>query len=82
MDYTAAAAVQEQQNRVDFLETLYLLDGRNDSTHPLHSRYTGLAEEFCYSVGRMMMRDVIAAFDDPEIRASLASEPGAVHGEE
>lgn len=34
--------VQADQARVDFLEKLYLEDGRDSKGHPLHSTYTGL----------------------------------------
>ena len=69
---TAAELVQQQQNRVEFLDQLYLLDGRDDTSHPLHARYTGLAQEFCYQIGLMFMRDCMNSFHDPEIRNSLA----------
>jgi hypothetical protein len=32
----------EQQARQDHLEALYLADGRDDKSHPLHCLYTGL----------------------------------------
>lgn len=31
-----------QQARQDFIEQLYLQDGRNRPDHPLHAHYTGL----------------------------------------
>lgn len=38
----AWARVQADQARVDFLENLYLEDGRDSEGHPLHATYTGL----------------------------------------
>lgn len=38
----AWARVQEDQRRADFLDSLYLQDGRDAKDHPLHSLYTGL----------------------------------------
>lgn len=33
---------KEQQQRQDFLEALYLADGRASKDHPMHGLYTGL----------------------------------------
>ena len=38
----AWARVRIDQGRADFLEKLYLQDGRDDKTHPFHHTYTGL----------------------------------------
>lgn len=38
----AWASVQADQRRVDFLEKLYVQDGRDRKGHPYHATYTGL----------------------------------------
>ena len=42
----AAAEVQEQFERMAYLEELYLLDGRDKLDHPLCGRFTGLFEKY------------------------------------
>ena len=42
----AWAKVQEDQRRTDFIDLLYLQDGRFSKEHPLHSLYTGLYEQW------------------------------------
>lgn len=42
----AWARVQEDQRRADFLDFLFLQDGRDAKDHPLHSLYTGLYEQW------------------------------------
>ena len=38
--------VCSDQARVDFLESLYVQDGRDVPTHPLHCLYTGLHQQY------------------------------------
>lgn len=40
------------ENRVELLETLYELDGRDDPSHPHHHTYTGLMVAFDQALGR------------------------------
>jgi hypothetical protein len=35
-----------QDNRQEYLEWLYKLDGRTNKTHPMYSLYTGLAQQY------------------------------------
>jgi len=35
-----------EDDRQEYLEWLYKLDGRTNKTHPRHSLYTGLAEQY------------------------------------
>lgn len=35
-----------QLKRQEFLDALYLADGRDDQEHPYHSSYTGLFEQW------------------------------------
>lgn len=46
MTPTPADLVREQQLRQERLEARYLLDGRDDPTHPLHGLFTGLAQQY------------------------------------
>lgn len=34
--------IEEQDKRVAYLRRLYILDGRDNPSHPMHSLYTGL----------------------------------------
>lgn len=38
---------QEEQKKADFLEHMYQCSGRQDPSHPMHSLYTGLWQDFC-----------------------------------
>ena len=42
----AWARVQVDQARADFLDKLYVQDGRDAPEHPMHSLYTGLYEQY------------------------------------
>jgi hypothetical protein len=35
-----------EDDRQEYLEWIYKLDGRDKESHPLHSVYTGLAEKY------------------------------------
>ena len=35
-----------EDDRQEYLEWIYKLDGREQKSHPLHSVYTGLAEKY------------------------------------
>ena len=37
---------EAMQNRTDLLEALFEMDGRNDTSHPLHHTYTGLYAKY------------------------------------
>jgi hypothetical protein len=41
-----AEDVEAMQNRFDLLEALFEMDGRNDTSHPLHHTYTGLFDKY------------------------------------
>jgi len=45
-DRQAWARVCEDQQRQDFLDSLYIQYGRDKSDHPLHSLYTGLFQQW------------------------------------
>lgn len=47
----ASRRVQEDQNRADFLEFLYELDDRGNPEHPYRYTYTGLFQEYAYTIG-------------------------------
>lgn len=36
----------EEQKRQERLDSWYEQDGRHDQNHPLHARYTGLADKY------------------------------------
>lgn len=38
--------IEIQDGRVRFLDKLYDEDGRGDKSHPYHSRYTGLYQQY------------------------------------
>ena len=38
-------AVEENTKRVDYINTLYRLDNRDDAKHPKHGLFTGLHQE-------------------------------------
>lgn len=67
-------------NRSRFLEFLYKLDGRDDTSHPSHALYTGLAEAYRYKLGQQVMDEVVSRWNEfaPEMEAHLV----AVRGEE
>jgi hypothetical protein len=41
-----AEDVEAMQNRFDLLEAFFVMDGRNDTSHPLHHTYTGLFDKY------------------------------------
>lgn len=45
-DCQAWARVCEDQQRQDFLDSLYIQYGRDKSDHPAHSLYTGLYQQW------------------------------------
>jgi hypothetical protein len=45
-ELTFAQQVMIEDDRQEYLEWLYKLDGRTNETHPMHSLYTGLAEQY------------------------------------
>jgi hypothetical protein len=46
-DYLAEFNPKEEQKTQIFLEHMYKCSGREDPSHPMHSLYTGLYQEFC-----------------------------------
>ena len=40
------AHICEDQQRQDFLDSLYIQDGRDKADHPMHSLYTGLYQQW------------------------------------
>ena len=43
---TGKEGVRRQSDRVRIMNELYIKDGRDDSTHPMHALFTGLAEKY------------------------------------
>lgn len=66
VELTAAERVQQDQNRADFMEFLYLADERNNPEHPYAHTYTGLFEAYCYGLGRAMLTDLIETWHEYE----------------
>lgn len=58
---------QSDQNRADFLEWLYFLDGRDDVSHPRHHTYTGLYEATVEAVGRRVLEHLQEAWHEQDI---------------
>lgn len=52
-----------QQRRQDYLDALYLLDGRDNPTHPRHATYTALFTEHVQALVERDMREVLAAIN-------------------
>ena len=46
-----AADVQAMSNRIAWLNCLYLHDKRDNPEHPLHGKYTGLAQKYQQFIG-------------------------------
>lgn len=42
---TSTTTILEDQQRHDYLEALYSIDGRHDRQHPSHGVYTGLFQQ-------------------------------------
>ena len=62
-------SIEANTNRVAFLEFVYLMDERDKPDHPLHCRYTGLADRFRYSIGEILMTSIIEDWDQYEEQA-------------
>lgn len=52
-----------EQRRQNYLDALYLLDGRDAPDHPRHATYTGLFVEHVRVLIERDMRDVLAAIN-------------------
>lgn len=65
---SAAQRVQRDQNRVDFLELLYLADTRDDPEHPYANTYTGLFETYCFLVGEAVLGSLVATWHESDAR--------------
>ena len=46
-DYFCAFDYKEETKKQIFLEHMYKCSGRQDPSHPMHSFYTGLYQDFC-----------------------------------
>lgn len=52
-----------EQRRQDYLDALYLLDGRDDPKNPWHATYTGLFTQHVQVIIERDMREVLAAIN-------------------
>lgn len=52
-----------EQRRQDYLDALYLLDGRDSPDHPHHATYTGLFVEHLSVLVERDMCDVLSAIN-------------------
>jgi hypothetical protein len=50
-------SVKREQQKADFLEHMYNCAGRQNKSHPMHSLYTGLWQDFCIKEAGPVMRD-------------------------
>jgi hypothetical protein len=73
--------LEEQKRRVEFMEHMYACSGRQDPSHPLHSRYTGLWEDFCLREAGYAMRDrwfemkeAVRRFEAGELQPTFITE--------
>ena len=66
-ELSAAKKVQLDQNRADFMEFLYELDGRDDPSHPYAKTYTGLHEAFALEIGFLTLKDIAADWHNYQI---------------
>lgn len=55
---------KENDDRVEFLDLLYRIDGRSRREHPMNGLYTGLAVKFKELAGRCLMEGIIADWDN------------------
>lgn len=53
-----AERVQQDQNRADFMEFLYVSSGRSDPSHPQANTYTGLFEASALKLGAALLQDL------------------------
>lgn len=60
-------AVQPDQNRQDFLDWLYVLDGRDQPGHPCHATYTGLYQAAVDAAGRCVLQGLQTGWHQQEI---------------
>lgn len=69
-------SIEANANRVPFLEFVYLMDERDHPDHPLHCKYTGLADRFRNAIGEILMKSIIEDWDQYEEQAyeSLGEE--------
>jgi hypothetical protein len=73
--------LKEQEKRVEFMEHMYKCSGRQDSSHPLCSHYTGLWQDFCINeAGRVMrdrwfeMQEAIKQFEEGKLQPTFVTE--------
>jgi hypothetical protein len=78
----ALRRIQEDQNRADFLDFLYELDGRKDPSHPHCGTYTGLYQEYAYSLSNAALREISEQWHTYELagvaKAAERNDSGAV----
>lgn len=57
----ARAALVRENNTQALMDALYAASGRAARSHPLHSTYTGLAEEFHRRAGQRITSEALAS---------------------
>lgn len=57
----ARAALVRENNTQALMDVLYTASGRASRSHPLHSTYTGLAEELHRRVGQRITSEALAS---------------------
>lgn len=77
---TASERVQHDQNRADFLEFLYIADGRDNPEHPYAFTYTGLFQDYCYMVGEAVLASLVTGWHETEIKGIAETMVGAAIG--
>lgn len=73
----ASRRVQEDQNRADFLEFLYIADERDNPDHPRAHTYTGLFEAYCFLVGEVVLASMVAGWHETEVKGIAEALVGA-----
>lgn len=72
-------SIEANANRVPFLEFVYLMDERDHPDHPLHCKYTGLADRFRNSIGEILMTSIIEDWDQYEEQAYSSLAESMAH---
>jgi hypothetical protein len=55
---STAERVRQDQNRADFMEYLFLMDGRDNPDHPYAFTYTGLFSSYAVALGTAALQDI------------------------
>jgi len=74
---TAAQRIQQDQNRVDFLEFLYYADERDNPEHPYANTYTGLFQDYCFLVGEAVLASLAVGWHETEVKGIAETLVGA-----